>query len=66
MHCALFIIAHIDLALFTPILSGAVEVLFLFINFIIFVFQIFVYTSAKKEYADEILDLVDPQKKLVR
>ncbi|XP_041086638.1 CTD small phosphatase-like protein 2-A [Polyodon spathula] len=30
------------------------------------VYEIFVYTSAKKEYADEILDLVDPQKKLVR
>ncbi|RXM93791.1 CTD small phosphatase-like protein 2-A [Acipenser ruthenus] len=29
-------------------------------------YKIFVYTSAKKEYADEILDLVDPQKKLVR
>ncbi|XP_041085613.1 CTD small phosphatase-like protein 2-A [Polyodon spathula] len=30
------------------------------------VYEIFVYTSAKREYADEILDLVDPQKKLVR
>eukprot|EP00079_Xenopus_tropicalis_P038551 XP_017952322.1 PREDICTED: CTD small phosphatase-like protein 2-A isoform X2 [Xenopus tropicalis] len=30
------------------------------------VYEIFVFTTAKKEYAEKILDLLDPQKKLIR
>ncbi|MBN3314697.1 CTL2B protein, partial [Atractosteus spatula] len=30
------------------------------------IFEIFVYTSAKKEYAEKILDILDPQKRLIR
>ncbi|KAI1882656.1 hypothetical protein AGOR_G00237130 [Albula goreensis] len=30
------------------------------------VFEMFVYTTAKREYADKILDVLDPQKKLFR
>lgn len=34
--------------------------------FCLFLFQMFVYTSAKKEYAEKIVDILDPNKKLFR